>query len=168
MGHVFRKKSISVKHPLLAMTFGLACLQIVGCGIGFSFEDQSAKDAGPASSLGIVPTEPRPVGSDSPGSKDKNLKVYTVNSNSDSGDNNPGDGKCENVQGKCTLRAAIEEINASKGSPDKKHKVQFEVNLAPLMLRSEIKITRPVVIKGNSGNAQGKTVFGRWGADPYF
>ncbi|WP_420315725.1 BspA family leucine-rich repeat surface protein [Ekhidna sp.] len=42
---------------------------------------------------------------------------FTVNDNGDAGDFNPGDGTCEtgNGNGICTLRAAIEESNASIG-----------------------------------------------------
>ncbi len=39
----------------------------------------------------------------------------TVNSTSDLGDTNPGDGKCQTVDCNCTLRAAIEEANALAG-----------------------------------------------------
>jgi CSLREA domain-containing protein len=37
--------------------------------------------------------------------------TFTVNIKSDSHDSNPGDGKCADANGKCSLRAAIEEIN---------------------------------------------------------
>ena len=39
--------------------------------------------------------------------------TFTVDSTGDSADDNPGDGVCDDGTGKCTLRAAIEESNAS-------------------------------------------------------
>src|ERR671923_1826190 len=43
---------------------------------------------------------------------------FTVNSNADAGDWNPGDGICETANGNhvCTLRAAVQEANAAPGS----------------------------------------------------
>lgn len=43
--------------------------------------------------------------------------IFTVGSNGDGGDNNPGNGVCDDGGGNCTLRAAIQEANASLG-PD--------------------------------------------------
>lgn len=41
---------------------------------------------------------------------------FTVNTTSDAGDNNPGDGLCRSTLGnRCTLRAAIQEANALSG-----------------------------------------------------
>ena len=42
-------------------------------------------------------------------------KFFTINSLSDSPDNLPGDGICQDVGGLCTLRAAIQEANATPG-----------------------------------------------------
>ncbi|WP_334142725.1 right-handed parallel beta-helix repeat-containing protein [Rhabdothermincola sp.] len=45
--------------------------------------------------------------------------IFTVDSNGDQGDGNPGDGQCSvapDGSGPCTLRAAVEEANASGGS----------------------------------------------------
>ncbi len=42
--------------------------------------------------------------------------TFTVNSTSDVGDNNAGDGVCNDGGGNCTLRAAIEESNALVGA----------------------------------------------------
>lgn len=38
--------------------------------------------------------------------------IFTVNSSADTSDDNIGDGFCSNSEGQCTLRGAIEEINA--------------------------------------------------------
>ena len=43
--------------------------------------------------------------------------LLTVNGTGDGRDANPGDGNCRTASGNCTLRAAIEEANASRG-PD--------------------------------------------------
>ncbi|MFN8016142.1 MAG: CSLREA domain-containing protein [Acidimicrobiia bacterium] len=42
--------------------------------------------------------------------------TFTVTSTLDSSDNNPGDGICDDGLGNCTLRAAIEESNATTGT----------------------------------------------------
>ena len=42
-------------------------------------------------------------------------RTFTVNSTGDAGDTNEGDGACNAGGGQCTLRAAIEEANASAG-----------------------------------------------------
>src|SRR5262249_60812352 len=43
--------------------------------------------------------------------------TFTVNSAADTGDANTGDGVCNDGTGACTLRAAIDQANAS-GGPD--------------------------------------------------
>ncbi len=43
------------------------------------------------------------------------VKNYTVNSTGDESDATPGDGVCATAGGACTLRAVLEEINASPG-----------------------------------------------------
>src|SRR5882762_10955183 len=42
---------------------------------------------------------------------------FTVNTQSDTHDVNPGDGQCADADGNCSLRAAIEESNALPGFP---------------------------------------------------
>ena len=42
--------------------------------------------------------------------------VYTVSGTGDGRDANPGDGRCRTASGNCTLRAAIDESNATPGS----------------------------------------------------
>ncbi len=42
--------------------------------------------------------------------------TYTVRSNGDETDANPGDGICANLLGRCTLRAALQEANATPGT----------------------------------------------------
>ena len=49
--------------------------------------------------------------------------TFTVNSTSDVGDNNAGDGVCNDGSGNCTLRAAIEEANAFVGTDN----IQFSI-----------------------------------------
>src|SRR5947209_4619832 len=41
--------------------------------------------------------------------------TWHVNSTDDNGDNTPGDNVCADLNGHCTLRAAIEETNAGGG-----------------------------------------------------
>jgi CSLREA domain-containing protein len=42
--------------------------------------------------------------------------TFTVNDTTDAVDANPGDGVCATAQGKCTLRAAVQEANATPGA----------------------------------------------------
>src|ERR1700682_1707889 len=42
--------------------------------------------------------------------------TFTVNANTDAVDVNPGDGVCATALGKCTLRAAVQEANATLGA----------------------------------------------------
>ncbi|MBE2200333.1 MAG: hypothetical protein IAE79_17085 [Anaerolinea sp.] len=42
--------------------------------------------------------------------------TFVVNSSGDRGDINPGDGQCWTINGRCTLRAAIQEANARPGT----------------------------------------------------
>jgi CSLREA domain-containing protein len=42
---------------------------------------------------------------------------FTVNTDSDTHDSNPGNGRCADASGKCSLRAAIEEINRLPAFP---------------------------------------------------
>ena len=46
---------------------------------------------------------------------DAGASSITVNSTADAADANPGDGVCATAEGQCTLRAAIQETNASAG-----------------------------------------------------
>ena len=46
-----------------------------------------------------------------PASAGPQAKTYTVNSDTDAPDANPGDGQCKTAGGNCTLRAAIQEAN---------------------------------------------------------
>ena len=41
--------------------------------------------------------------------------TYVVNSTADSHDQTPGNGVCADSSGRCTLRAAVEEVNAGGG-----------------------------------------------------
>ena len=43
-------------------------------------------------------------------------QTFTVNSNGDTADASPGDTSCDDGAGNCTLRAAIEEANATGGA----------------------------------------------------
>ena len=45
-------------------------------------------------------------------------KVFTVTSSADSLDLTPGDGLCADAEGRCTLRAAVEEANGSASTRD--------------------------------------------------
>ncbi|MFK8138803.1 MAG: right-handed parallel beta-helix repeat-containing protein [Bdellovibrionales bacterium] len=85
------------------------------------------------SSTGIISgTSTSPVGSQSytvsfdgnnvTASNDINFSVekfFTIDTNSDSTDSNPGNGVCADSSGDCSLRAAIEESNATPSYPGK-------------------------------------------------
>jgi parallel beta-helix repeat protein len=51
-----------------------------------------------------------------PASAEPQVPTYTVNSDSDAADANPGDGVCATAGGNCTLHAAIQEANLDSGA----------------------------------------------------
>jgi CSLREA domain-containing protein len=53
--------------------------------------------------------------------------VYTVTSTADTPDANPGDGVCADANGVCTLRAAIQEANASVNSISGPDAIEFNI-----------------------------------------
>ena len=83
--------------------------------------------------------------------------LFTVNENAtDLGDNNKGDGACADINGKCSLRAAIEEGNALAGATAlTPHSITFSVATVtvingglPTMMAPFI-VTGPVSIDGS-------------------
>ncbi len=76
--------------------------------------------------------------------------TFTVNSTSDVGDNNAGDGVCNDGSGNCTLRAAIEEANAFVGTDN----IQFSIaGVGPHTFTPGSAfptITDPVIIDGTT------------------
>lgn len=78
---------------------------------------------------------------------------FVVDSTLDFGDNNPGDGNCESVgTGVCTLRAAIEEVNALGGGP---YTISFDFGALNLVRTIELNsglpaITTPVFIDAST------------------
>lgn len=88
--------------------------------------------------------------------------VFNVNSYSDLPDKNPGDGKCETKKKTCTLRAAIQESNASCGGDygceetiilPKGTFVLKRVGADDSAFRGDLDITGSVTIKGASAAA---------------
>jgi hypothetical protein len=77
-----------------------------------------------------------------------NATSFSVNSNADATDWNPGDGKCEtaNGNGVCTLRAAVVELNALSGGT-----VTFGLggSITYLLTLGELNITKNMDIIGN-------------------
>jgi CSLREA domain-containing protein len=61
------------------------------------------------------------------GSQDPTGNVLTVNSTGDASDANPGDGICDDGTGFCTLRAAIQEANASVNSISGPDAIEFNI-----------------------------------------
>lgn len=79
--------------------------------------------------------------------------TVTVDYWGDQSDSNPGNGVCLTSGGKCTLRAAIEEINAYNVSSPGTHNIQFNWAGNPLNIlpgSSLPTITAPVVIDGTT------------------
>jgi hypothetical protein len=77
--------------------------------------------------------------------------AFTVNDNGDSTDAAPGNGACSDANGKCTLRAAIQEANAIAGVdtinfnfPDPVNLIQLDPNLSS----GELAISEGVTING--------------------
>jgi hypothetical protein len=72
--------------------------------------------------------------------------VFDVDSTKDGTDADVGDDTCATAQGKCTLRAAIDQANASPGND--------EINLP----RGTLKLTRPAANTGTGDNSTGDLV----------
>jgi hypothetical protein len=53
--------------------------------------------------------------------------TFTVNSTGDDPDASPGNGVCQTAGGQCTLRAAIQEVNALTPGP---HTIAFNIPIA--------------------------------------
>ncbi len=77
--------------------------------------------------------------------------TFTVNSTADAIDANIGDGVCADAAGNCTLRAAIQEANAT-GAADS---IIFNLQTLPAVIQlnaqivpAELVVTRPVTITG--------------------
>ena len=79
---------------------------------------------------------------------------FVVNDTSDYGDANPGNGVCSAlITGKCTLRAAIQEANATAGTTDT---ITFNLGSGLPSISASLElphITSPVVIDGATGGA---------------
>ena len=75
-------------------------------------------------------------------------KVFTVTNTADSTDAAPGDGTCADAQGRCTLRAAVEEANAEPTGRD--------IIIFSLQYPAVIDLTLgPLVITGNGASIVG-------------
>jgi CSLREA domain-containing protein len=77
-----------------------------------------------------------------------NATVYTVTSTADSFDSSPGDGACADAQGRCTFRAAINEIGASKAVEDAiifalPHPSTIDLTLGEILLQGQLTILGP-------------------------
>ncbi|MGD2049860.1 MAG: CSLREA domain-containing protein, partial [Chloroflexota bacterium] len=79
--------------------------------------------------------------------------TFTVNTTDDAGDDNPGDGLCSTASGECSLRAAIEELNALGADADP-HQIHFDIpGAGPHVISPTEELPRinvPVVIDGST------------------
>lgn len=71
--------------------------------------------------------------------------VFTVNSTGDSADSNTADGACNDGAGNCTLRAAIQQANATAGPDTINFSVTGIINLTSALpnVASEVTISGP-------------------------
>jgi|GEM_PF-6576510 len=93
----------------------------------------------------------------------KPLAGFIVNSTGDSPDANVGDGVCSDVSGNCTLRAAIQEVNASAGGSA----ISFDISgpgcdaitgVCTINISSQLPtIIKPVTIDGYTQHACGRS-----------
>jgi len=82
--------------------------------------------------------------------------VFTVNATGDGGDPNTGDGICSTSGGDCTLRAAIQEANASPNNSAGPDEIRFDIPgsaspTSPHVIQPDSElpsVTDPVVIDG--------------------
>ena len=67
-------------------------------------------------------------------------------------DRNTGDGRCEDLQGRCTLRAALQEANVIKGLSS----ITINVGASPIRVKCELSVWgNPLVIDGSgAGHAE--------------
>ncbi|MFD0679614.1 MULTISPECIES: CSLREA domain-containing protein, partial [unclassified Paenibacillus] len=77
--------------------------------------------------------------------------TFIVNTTNDTSDSNPGNGGCSDSTGACSLRAAIEESNASPGSDT----IQVPIGVYTLSGLGQLEIKGDVSIVGASGNVNG-------------
>ncbi len=81
-------------------------------------------------------------------------KVFTVDDTGDDPDVDDGDGTCATAGGVCTLRAAIQQANASTNT-DGPDRIEFDLNTSQVINPSSPlpEITDPVVIDGTTASA---------------
>ncbi len=87
--------------------------------------------------------------------------TFTVNDNRDSGDSNTGDSICKTVNNTCTLRAAIEQSNATAGG----NTITVPAMTITLTSNTQLLVTRSVTI---NGAGQGSTIIDGNGATRVF
>jgi len=68
-----------------------------------------------------------------PASAEPQVPTYTVNSDTDAADFNPGDGVCATAGGNCTLRAAIQEANQDGGASTITFASPMDINYPSLL-----------------------------------
>src|ERR1043166_1940152 len=70
--------------------------------------------------------------------------VFTVNSTGDGSDSKPSDGGCDDGAGNCTLRAAIQQANATPGADTINFSVTGTINLTGALpvLSTDMKLGR--------------------------
>ena len=76
--------------------------------------------------------------------------TYVVDSNGDAPDANTGDGTCATAGGNCTLRAAIQEANASTNADNIEFDIPSTGSFATITPSSELVVTEPVTIDGTT------------------
>ncbi|MDQ5838952.1 MAG: CSLREA domain-containing protein, partial [Acidobacteriota bacterium] len=71
--------------------------------------------------------------------------IFTVNSTGDGADSNPNDGVCNDGAGNCTLRAAIQQANATVGAETINFSVTGTINLTGALpnITSDVTINGP-------------------------
>jgi len=86
--------------------------------------------------------------------------TYVVDSNGDAADATPGDGDCATTGGNCTLRAAIQEANATSNDDTIEFQIPTTGSFATITPSSEFTITEPVTLDGTTSPAYPSPVDG--------
>ena len=102
-------------------------------------------------SLGLLALGPSPVHAQN---------IYVVDSNGDADDAAVGDGTCATAGGDCTLRAAIQEANATTNNDDIEFDLPQTGSFATITPSEEFVVTEPVTIDGTSSSAYPSSVDG--------
>jgi len=97
---------------------------------------------------------------------ERNTRNFQVNTTADTPDTNPGDNRCRDSNGKCSLRAAIQEANTSQGLqyiidvPEDRYLLDSTLNIYANIVTIRGEGAKKTIIRGKGRDAlNGFTIF---------